>query len=282
MALKNLFGFFPGLLKKQKKTAQQDFLEKIQLVVKMLPQIKEIMKAGNNATIDDETIGHGRLLGRMYDFALSYDQVTIDANGFEPIAIVQGNGGDLMSGAEDEKYEDGNKREAKKPVDVQDELERVPLPFKENDELIDEKINLLKDKNRISNQRYVKAQLNGIIKRLENRKKYKEFSEFFGLFPNTTGEKIDSLLAKYKLVMKESELFIPAFPKEAIDVMKSYTEQTEKLCGESPVFYVIAEEEDFSNKVKSLDPILLVQSPFGFYWQILGAWDKEMILLSEL
>lgn len=279
MALKNLFGFFPGILKKQKKTAQQDFLEKIQLVVKMLPQIKEIMKAGNNVTDDDETIAPGRILGRMYDFALSYDQVTINANGFEPRAIMNGEG-TLVFG--DEKEENADKRELKKPIDVQEELEKVPLPFKENDELIDEKINLLKDKNRISNQRYVKAQLNGIIKRLENRKKYKEFSEFFGLFPNTTGEKIDLLLAKYKLVMKESELFIPAFPKEAIDVMKAYTEQTEKLCGESPVFYVIAEEEDFSNKSKSLDPILLVQSPFGFYWQILGAWDKEMILLSEL
>jgi uncharacterized lipoprotein len=47
-------------------------------------------------------------------------------------------------------------------------------------------------------------------------------------------------------------------------------------------FYVIAEEKSFKSAAEKRDPILLVQSPFGFYWQILGAWDKEMILLSEL
>ena len=49
-----------------------------------------------------------------------------------------------------------------------------------------------------------------------------------------------------------------------------------------PVFYVIAEPDKFRKAYEKRDPILLVQSPFGFYWQILGAWDKEMILLSEL
>ena len=49
-----------------------------------------------------------------------------------------------------------------------------------------------------------------------------------------------------------------------------------------PIFYVIATEDKFRKAYEKRDPILLVQSPFGFYWQILGAWDKEMILLSEL
>jgi hypothetical protein len=56
----------------------------------------------------------------------------------------------------------------------------------------------------------------------------------------------------------------------------------EELCGKKPVFYVIAEPDKFRKAYERRDPILLVQSPFGFYWQILGAWDKEMILLSEL
>jgi len=30
------------------------------------------------------------------------------------------------------------------------------------------------------------------------------------------------------------------------------------------------------------DPILLAQSPFGFYYNILGAWEKEMVYLPEL
>ena len=47
-------------------------------------------------------------------------------------------------------------------------------------------------------------------------------------------------------------------------------------------FYSIAEKEMFNDEYKRNDPILLVQSPFGIYWQILGAWDKELVLLEEL
>ncbi len=95
-------------------------------------------------------------------------------------------------------------------------------------------------------------------------------------------EKISTLLRKYKLCLKATDLFIPTFPADAIATMKAYKETTLKVCGEEPVFYVIAEESDFKKKEKKLDPILLVQSPFGFFWQILGAWDKEMLLLCEL
>ena len=42
------------------------------------------------------------------------------------------------------------------------------------------------------------------------------------------------------------------------------------------------QSHEIQEKYKQRDPILLVQSPFGFYWQILGAWDKEMLILSEL
>lgn len=102
------------------------------------------------------------------------------------------------------------------------------------------------------------------------------------MFPVTNDEKIDDLLSKYKLVMKKSDLFVPTFPKAAIDIMTEYSETVKKFTDEAPVFYVIAEQKDFEKKYKRLDPILLVQSQFGFYWQILGAWDKEMLLLSEL
>jgi hypothetical protein len=140
-----------------------------------------------------------------------------------------------------------------------------------------------KDKsNMLMHQRYAKAQIDGLCKRLENRKKYRDNVSFFSSYPNTTDEKIDDLLKKYKLVMRTSDLFIPTFPKEAIDIMKEYTKITKDISCEEPVYYVIAEEKDFKKKNEKLDPILLVQSPFGFYWQILGAWDKEMLLLSEL
>jgi hypothetical protein len=167
-----------------------------------------------------------------------------------------------------------------KPKDVLNELETVPTPFS----LIglDEKIEILKDKEKLIVQYYAKREVSALIERLENRKKYQENKVFFDNFANTTDEKIDMLLGKYQLVMKTSDIFIPEFPDDAIKVMKDYTEKLEEICGKKPIFYVIAEEKEFKKAYEKRDPILLVQSPFGFYWQILGAWNEEMLLLSNL
>lgn len=166
------------------------------------------------------------------------------------------------------------------PKDVLHELEQFPVAHMMVD--LEEKISTLKDKTLMTNQRYASEQINALVKRLENRRKYHEHEDFYKVFPNTNDEKIDNLLKKYKLVVKTIDIFVPTFPKEAIDVMKEYTRVTKEVCGEEPVYYVIAEESDFKEKFKKLDPILLVQSPFGFWWQVLGAWDKEMLLLCEL
>jgi len=172
------------------------------------------------------------------------------------------------------------KQIAIKPKDVLHELERVPKEF---DLLgIDQKVSILQDKAKLITQSYAKREVNGLIERLQLRKKYAEFSSFFGKFDNTDDEKIDALLKKHDLVMKPSDIFIPDFPDDAVEIMKEYTEQMDKLCGKKPVFYVIATHDKFKEQFKRNDPILLVQSPFGFYWQILGAWDEEMLILSEL
>ena len=167
-----------------------------------------------------------------------------------------------------------------KPIDVLEELEKMPTPFSCN--MIDEKLLVLEDKKKLIVQDYAKREVKGLIERLKNRKKYEEFRSFFERFQNTDDEAIEKLLQKYDLVMKSSDIFIPEFPDDAIAIMKEYTEQCEKLCGLKPVFYVIAEPDKFRKAFEQRDPILLVQSPFGFFWQILGAWDKEMILLGEL
>lgn len=167
-----------------------------------------------------------------------------------------------------------------KPIDVLNELETIPNPFSLT--LLDEKIEMLKEKAKLIVQHYSKREVEGLIERLENRKKYNDFKNFFSLFQNTNDEKIDLLLNKYQLVLKTSDIFIPEFPNEAIVAMKEYTDAMLKLCNKKPLFYVIATEDNFHEKYKQRDPILLVQSPFGFYWQIIGAWDKEMLMLSEL
>ncbi len=167
-----------------------------------------------------------------------------------------------------------------KPVDVLHELERVPSAFSMAN--LDDKITMLRDKSTLIKQSYAKREVDDLITRLENRKLYTENRQFFDQYDNTTDEKIDVLLEKYELVMKESDIFIPEFPADAIKLMQDYTEKMQEVFQKKPVFYVIAEEIHFKKSYQKRDPILLVQSPFGFYWQILGAWDKEMMLLSEL
>ncbi len=167
-----------------------------------------------------------------------------------------------------------------KPIDALIELETIPTPFSLVG--LDEKILIFKQKSKLIVQHYAKREVNALLERMEARKKYAEHRLFFESYQNTTDEKIDILLKKYDLVMKTSDIFIPEFPDDAIKTMKAYTEHTESVCGKKPIFYVIAEPDKFRKAFDRRDPILLAQSPFGFYWQILGAWDKEMLLLGEL
>lgn len=167
-----------------------------------------------------------------------------------------------------------------KPIDVVNELERTPTNLSLAN--IEDKLNLLRTKSDLISQNYAKREINALIERIENRKIYPDNKQFFDSFDNTTDEKIDNLLSKYELVMKPSDIFIPEFPEEAIKIMSSYTNKCMDLFNKKPVYYVIAEEDNFRKVWDKRDPILLVQSPFGFYWQILGAWDQEMLILSEL
>ena len=167
-----------------------------------------------------------------------------------------------------------------KPIDVLNELETIPTPF--SLEGLDNKIEVLKTKASFIKQHYSRNEVTGLIERLENRKKYNLCKVYFDSFQNTNDDKINALLDKYDLVIKSADLFIPEFPDEAIHIMEKYKIETEKICSKAPVFYVIATPDNFKSADKKRDPILLVQSPFGFYWQILGAWDKEMLILHEL
>ncbi|MBK7362725.1 MAG: hypothetical protein IPJ01_10555 [Micavibrio sp.] len=169
-----------------------------------------------------------------------------------------------------------------KPIEVFGELERIPTPI--TLENLEEKIAMFKMKQGlIKSNHYCKKEVIDFQLRLENRRKYKEYEGFFGKFDCTTSEKINKLVSKYELVLATSDLFIPTFPDEAIKAMNDYEENTMKLCGKKPIFYVIGEKKDFKKQFDRNDPILLAQSPFGTFWNILGAWgDKDILLLEEL
>jgi len=166
------------------------------------------------------------------------------------------------------------------PKDVVGELERPPKAL--SLEGLDEKILIVKDKAELVSQWRAKEELEGLLQCLENRKKYHEHSSFFSQFDTTTMESIDKLTSKYDLVINDADIFIPEFPTEAITIMKEYTKQYKAITDKKPRFKVIGTREDFKDADGKRDPILLAQSPFGFYLDILGAWDKEMLILSEL
>lgn len=143
-----------------------------------------------------------------------------------------------------------------------------------------DKLSLYKDKD--SDYRGVN-EISSILCRLENRKKYPKSRKFYEEFPYTTTERIDRLVKQHDhLKLGEVSQFLADMPKEAVDVMKSYTKETQEVSGKKPIFYIIAPKADFEKTQKRRDPILLAQSPFAHVWQILGAWDKEMVLVEEL
>lgn len=122
-----------------------------------------------------------------------------------------------------------------------------------------------------------------IVARLENRKKYPEVKDFFEQFPYTTTKKMEELVKNHKnLQIGQIAEFLADMPREATQVMKDYNKACASLCKKQAVFYIIADKKDFKKTQSRRDPILLVQSPFGHAWQILGAWDEEMLLIEEL
>lgn len=122
-----------------------------------------------------------------------------------------------------------------------------------------------------------------ILMRLENRRKYGQYKTYFDQFPYTLTSKIEQVLKEHNhLKLGQVEEFVPDLPTEAVDVMTEYSQKVKQLCLKKAVFYIIAKKTDFKQKSHRRDPILLAQSPFGHFWQILGAWDEEMLFLEEL
>lgn len=126
-------------------------------------------------------------------------------------------------------------------------------------------------------------EIGSILIRMENRKKYASVKNTFEKFPYTTNQRIENVIKKHDyLKLGEIDQFVADLPKEATDTMKEYNSATQKICGKNAVFYIIADKKDFEKTSSRRDPILLAQSPFGHFWQILGVWEKEMLFLEEL
>ncbi len=260
--------------------------------------ISEVLKENKNPSTEIHGGSNGMNQEYLFDFKRGYNQSGTIWN--LPVSRVNQNTGEMerimaddpisfmgSTGETNELPSDGptedseRKMKRVKPIDVVDELETMPRPWDLDN--LDDKIFVFEDKVELIKQEYTKREAQAMLERLKNRRVYTEKHTFFDQFPNTNEGKIHALVEKYGLVMKESDLFIPEFPADAILIMKEYTKACEALpSGKKPVFYVIAEADKFREAYEKRDPILVVQSPFGFYYQILDAWDKEMEYLPKL
>ncbi|PWT73653.1 MAG: hypothetical protein C5B59_12730 [Bacteroidetes bacterium] len=128
-----------------------------------------------------------------------------------------------------------------------------------------------------------RQEVNSMIERLNNRRQIEKWKEVVEKYPHTTNSIIHELMKKHtNLRFELASKMVTDMPGDAVKAMKEYDAMCKKLCGKRAVFYVIAEQKDFERVAKRRDPILLAQSPFGFFWQVLGAWDKEIMYLGEL
>lgn len=185
--------------------------------------------------------------------------------------------------------------DAKALHDLKFVIKRDDKYIEEQVQELQEKLNLLGKKKKIKKQdfgglmaetggtKFGRDELESMMIRLKNRKKIDAFKTIIDKYPHTTSALVS------KVVQDNSHLrcnlandFVPDMPKDAINAMKEYDKMCQDLCGQKAVFYVVADSTDFQKKNDRRDPILLAQSPFGFFWQILGAWDKEMIYLGDL
>lgn len=162
---------------------------------------------------------------------------------------------------------------------------------------IDEKLNMIgpkpkmkRDSNGINigpwemgGVSFGREELESMRERLLNRTRMSKFQDILDEFPHTTSDLIMKVInAHSNLRAQKADTFVPDFPKEAMQAMKKYNDMCIELFNKTTNFYVIADRKDFEQVSKRRDPILLAQSPFGHFWQVLGAWDEEMIYLADL
>lgn len=178
------------------------------------------------------------------------------------------------------------------PKAALDDLGVVPTPA--NMEGLDERITRLVQSLTLvridRNRGGVSKTIQDMLERLRNRQVYRDHTqvqEFFDRYKCTTDALLVKLLDKHKhLRIGPVDDFIPEMPAVAQQTMLDYSDRMQTWFNSRPCFYIIAKANEFvqtQGKRRDRDPILLVQSPFGLYWQILGAWGTEdMLALKDL
>jgi hypothetical protein len=173
----------------------------------------------------------------------------------------------------------------KKPVEVYQEL------FEETPKIdttgIKEKIKLVK--KRLEYLTFLGGQTSDektALKYLNARDKFDAHGHLF-IWPTTTREKINELCSKYTLEDVNFNMYSKTIPMEAIYELEKFINAWNKVTkkGEKPEPHLIIDDGPKSRSdggERKKDPILYVGSPFGKWYYVLGAWDKEVQYVDEI
>jgi hypothetical protein len=114
---------------------------------------------------------------------------------------------------------------------------------------------------------------------LEARKKYLKMRGSFN-WETTNDTLINKLCKDYKVRMVGISGYYRNMPQEALDEMEAFIKVYDKVRVDlEPTFNLIIDD---GGKETKKDPILLARSPFGKWWYVLGAWDKEIEIVDDL
>lgn len=177
-----------------------------------------------------------------------------------------------------------DKRIAKKPVDVYKEL-LTEMPKMDLVDL-DNQISIVKRRVRMLEELGSpisdEHEALGFLQARKLLLKYK--SEF--KWQAATFEAVRNLCKKYKVVEVDFNGYYKTIPMEAIDELEKFMKAYTRVRKDKPVLKLIIDDapapgEKVSAERKK-DPILLASSPFGRWWFVLGAWDKEVAIVDDL
>lgn len=195
--------------------------------------------------------------------------------------VIQAIGSEATTAQQDQKMDE---RIEKKPVEVFLELtaETPVLNMADLDgqiKMVQRRFDVLKDLS--ANTQDEEEALGFLKARKASQKNKPNF-----VWPVTTFPMVEALLKKYKLGMVNFESYSRNVPMEAIDELEHFIREYEKVTDEKPVLKLIIDEtpapKETVSRERKKDPILLASSPFGRYFYVLGAWDKEVQIVDDL
>ena len=180
------------------------------------------------------------------------------------------------STSETNKVED--KRIPKKPVEVFKEIiaEKPKIDLKNIDlqiKTVKKRRDFMRDEMEAQTQDEDEA-----LDYLMARKKYPKVGKFFQ-WEVTTDTKIQELCRTYKLKVVDFSSYCKNVPNEAVDELEKFMKGFTKVSKRKPFLRLIIDD---GGKETKKDPILLAKSPFGRWYYILGAWDKEVQYVDDL